>query len=217
VSGDAKSVETRSSGRIPNLKTRGRINRHKLLKAATELLRERRENAFRFNDVFKAAGVSRGSAYRIYNGLDDLMQDVTCEWIAGFIISIRAAHENVHPATWQELVDTMIESSARGWVASAGTLIALPRYHCVVPESYQDSIRELMQVFAELFNKFFDVPYVPGWFSVLGIGMQLSDVVFANAMRREGVISEHSIVEAQRVSRTYLAMHLPETIPVRPH
>ena len=75
----------RSEDRIPKLRTRGRANRDKLLRAAERQLAERHGKPLRFCDVFESAGVSRGSAYRIYIGIDDLMQDLAAEWIANSV------------------------------------------------------------------------------------------------------------------------------------
>jgi AcrR family transcriptional regulator len=58
---------SRSDQRIPKLRTRGRTNRKKLLAVAQRLIEEHPGRPVRFSDVFEAANVSRGSAYRIYD------------------------------------------------------------------------------------------------------------------------------------------------------
>ena len=86
---DRPGGETRSDRRIPKLRTRGRANRDRLLTEAQRLIEEQGGKPVRFSDVFEAAGVSRGSAYRIYNGIDDLMQDLASTWINGFVAHLR--------------------------------------------------------------------------------------------------------------------------------
>jgi AcrR family transcriptional regulator len=58
---------SRSDQRIPKLRSRGRANRKKLLAVAQRLIEEHPGRPVRFSDVFEAANVSRGSAYRIYD------------------------------------------------------------------------------------------------------------------------------------------------------
>ena len=67
---------SRSEQRIPKLRTRGRENRRKLLAEAERMLLEDNGGSLKFSDIFEAAGVSRGSAYRIYINVDDLLQDL---------------------------------------------------------------------------------------------------------------------------------------------
>ncbi len=96
---------TRSEQRIPKLRSRGKANRRKLLAEAERLLLENNGSPVKFSDVFEAAGVSRGSAYRIYIGIDDLLQDLATEWINNFVLFLDSSHPGSPPEDWANLSD----------------------------------------------------------------------------------------------------------------
>jgi len=205
----------RSEQRIPKLRTRGRENRRKLLKTAEKLLAASHGEALRFSDVFDTAAVSRGSAYRIYIGIDDLMQDLASEWIdnlVAFLSEVRLEHT---PDNWQQLSDFIIEKGADYWAQTADTLRVMPRVRSNAPESYKDSLRELSHCLANLFDRFFYMPEVRSWTGKLSFYTQLCDAIFSDAVRVDNRITVERMTEAQTLCRTYLSFHLPEWIPAR--
>ena len=147
-----KHQTNRSEDRIPNLRTRGRANRRKLLCAAERLLAERHGGPLRFSDVFESAGVSRGSAYRIYIGIDDLMQDLATEWITNAVAYLSDVRMEQTPQTWQQLSDFIIETGRDYWADTAETLRVMPRLRSNAPESYKSAVREFSHCLAALFD-----------------------------------------------------------------
>ena len=61
-------------------------------------------------------------------------------------------------------------------------------------------------------DKYFEMPEIPDWLAVLGMYTSLGDTIFADAVRREGHISERRLREAQEICRTYLSFYLPEQL-----
>jgi hypothetical protein len=47
--------------------------------------------------------------------------------------------------------------------------------------------------------------------------VQLGDIVFSDAVRREGRISAQRLLEAQKLCNAYLAFYLPPSLPARPN
>jgi AcrR family transcriptional regulator len=211
----SKLSNTRSDKRIPKLRTRGRANRQKLLAGAERTMQETGGKPIRFSDIFEAAGVSRGSAYRIYNGIDDLMQDLASAWINNFVAYISSAEVRAGTETWTQLSDRLIESSAAYWRETEETLRILPRVRSNIPQSYKQAAKDLNRAVAAIFERHFVLPEVPDWIAVVGMYTQIADVVFSDAVRREGQISEHRLLEAQKLCGTYLAIHLPSTLQAR--
>lgn len=205
----------RSEQRIPKLRTRGRENRRRLLAEAERLLLESDGSPLRFSDVFEAAGVSRGSAYRIYIGVDDLLQDLAAEWINNLADYLMSVQPETHPESWAELSDVIVRRGAEYWASTADTLRVLPRIRSNMPASYRDAVRTMSDCLAVLFNRYFMVPDVPGWLSKLAFFTEICDITFADAVRRDGYVSEERCTEAEVLCRTYLAMHLPERLPAR--
>ena len=206
---------SRSDRRIPKLRTRGRANRKKLLAVAQQLIEEHAGRPFRFSDVFEAANVSRGSAYRIYDGVEDLMQDLANSWIDNFIAYVKDAAPITQPESWVELSDHLVARAAAYWVETADTLRVLPRVRSNAPESYRTAVQELTKAFADTFDRYFVMPEIPDWPSVLVMYTSLGDIIFADAVRREGYISENRLVEAQKICNTYMSFYLPIKLPVR--
>ncbi len=205
----------RSEERIPKLRTRGRANRRKLLREAERLLAASRGDALRFSDVFESAGVSRGSAYRIYIGIDDLMQDLASEWITNFVVYLSDLRPEHAPENWQEFSDFIIERATGYWTQTADTLRVMPRVRSDSPASYKTALRELSHCIADLFARFFSMPEVPNWTSKLSFYVQLADAVFSDSVRVQNRITDKRMVEAQVLCRTYLSFHLPDWIPAR--
>lgn len=208
-------VGSRSDNRIPKLRTRGRANRQKLLTQAQTMIEQHGGKPIRFSEVFESAGVSRGSAYRIYNGIEDLMQDLSSTWINNFVAYIRAAEPRTKPQTWPVLVEHLVAASAAYWVDTADTLRVLPRVQSNVPESYHAAVKDLTKLIAEIFDRHFEMPIIPDWLSVLAMFTSLGDTIFADAVRREGHISERRLIEAQKICVTYLSFYLPDGLSVR--
>jgi AcrR family transcriptional regulator len=208
-------TNTRSDKRIPKLRTRGRANRERLLAEAQRLIQEKSGTPLRFSDVFKSAGVSRGSAYRIYNGIDDLMQDLSGTWINNFVSYIRSADMDVEVESWAELSDLIVMRGAEYWVKTADTLRVLPRVRTNAPESYRQAVHEMTAAVADIFDRVFVLPEIEDWHSVLSMYTALGDTIFSDAVRREGFVSEKRLAEAQKICTTYLSFYLPTWLPVR--
>lgn len=206
---------TRSTKRIPKLRTRGRENRRKLLREAHRLMLEQTGEPLKFSDVFEAAGVSRGSAYRIYIGIDDLFQDIATEWVNNFVDYLRSGDPDVQPENWNQLSDFIVRRGAEYWSATSETLRLLPRLRSNEPASYRLAVQVMSKCLVEIFDRYFVVPEVPHWSHKLGFLTELCDITFADAVRTEGRISEQRVIEAQSIGRTYLAFHLPVDVPAQ--
>lgn len=200
---------SRSNQQIPKLRTRGRANRKRLLAAAQKLIEKAGGQPIRFSDVFKAAGVSRGSAYRIYDGIEDLLQDLASSWINNFVESVRKSKPTIQPDSWMDLSDHLVAHAAAYWFDTRDTLRVLPRVRSNLPESYRAAVRDLTQSFADAFDQYLVMPDIPDWLSVLAMYTSLGDTIFSDAARREGHISEQRLVEAQKICTTYLSFYLP--------
>lgn len=205
----------RSEQRIPKLRTRGRENRRKLLAEAERLLLANDGRPLKFSDVFEAAGVSRGSAYRIYIGIDDLLQDLATEWVNNFVDFLKSSDPEAQPENWAQLSDFIVRRGAAYWAMTADTLRVMPRIRSNAPSSYSLAVRTMSDCLSVLFNRYFVVPEVPDWFAKLSFFTQICDITFADAVRSEGHISEQRQKEAETLCRTYLSFHLPTWLPPR--
>ena len=205
----------RSEDRIPNLRTRGRTNRRKLLCEAERQLAEHHGKPLRFSDVFESANVSRGSAYRIYIGIDDLMQDLATEWLTNCVTYLSEMRLEQTPQTWQQLSDLIIEKGRDYWADTAETLRVMPRLRSNAPESYKNAVREFSHCLAALFDRFFAMPEIENWTGKLSFYVQLCDMVFSDSVRINDRVTEKRVAEAQAICRTYLAFHLPNWVPAR--
>ena len=206
---------SRSEHRIPKLRTRGRENRRRLLAEALRLLLESDGATLKFSDVFEAANVSRGSAYRIYMGIDDLLQDLATEWVNNFVEYLQSADPGVPPENWAQLSDFIVKSGADYWAQTADTMRVLPRIRSSAPSSYNQAVRALAECIALIFGRYFSVPELPGWLSRISFFAQICDICFSDAIRNEGRIGEQRIIEAQTLCRTYLGFYLPAWLPPR--
>lgn len=206
----------RSTQRIPKLRTRGRENRRKLLREAQRLLLESDGEPIKFSDVFEAAGVSRGSAYRIYIGMDDLMQDIATAWVNDFVEYLGDFDPASQPSDWQQLSDEIVAAGARYWDKTSDTLRLLPRIRSREPASYREAVRAMSKCLMDIFDRYFEMPDIPHWSHKLGFFTEICDTTFADAVRTERCISPTRLAEAQALCRTYLAFHLVERLPMRP-
>lgn len=205
----------RSNERIPKLRARGRENRRRLLREAQRLMLEHPNEPIKFSDVFEAAGVSRGSAYRIYIGMDDLSQDIVTNWVNNFVEYLRSGNPEKHPEHWTQLSDFLIGRAADYWSETADTLRLLPHLRAVQPERYRKAVKAMSHCIVEIFEHFFVIPDVPHLSHRFGFYTEICDVTFADAVRTEGFISEERLHEAQVLGRTYLAFHLPARLPLQ--
>jgi len=205
----------RSEERIPKLRTRGRENRRRLLAEAERRLLDSDGSPLKFSDLFKAAGVSRGSAYRIYISVDDLLQDLATEWLNNFADFMIAMDLEEDPENWTDLSNLIVQRGAGYWASTADTLRVLPRIRSNAPATYKQAVRTMSDCLAVLFNRYFVVPEVPGWLTKLSFYTQICDITFADAVRSEGSVSEERRKEAEVLCRTYLALHLPAWLPAR--
>ena len=205
----------RSEQRIPKLRTRGRENRRRLLAEARRLLLERRGQPLRFSEVFEAAGVSRGSAYRIYIGIDDLLQDLASDWMNSFVDYLEASSPDVTPESWGDVSDYFVVRAAEYWADTADTMRVLPRVRSNAPSSYSAAVQALSECLAGMFDRYFAMPDIPDWMAKLSFYVQICDVAFSDAVRNKGRIGEQRQAEARALCRTYLEFHLPTWLPSR--
>lgn len=169
----------------------------------------------KFSDVFEAAGVSRGSAYRIYDGADDLFQDIATEWVNMFVDFLRDSEPDTKPEVWPELCDFVVSRGAQYWSSTAATLGLLPRLRANQPGSYRLAVQAMSQALVDIFDRYFIIPEIPYWSHKLGFLTELCDVTFADAVRTEGFISDERLLQATELGRTYLTFHLPADLPAR--
>ncbi len=186
-----------------------------MLRIAERMLAENEGAPLKFAEVFEAAGVSRGSAYRIYNGAEDLLQDLAGEWLGNFVSYLSDIEFDDPPPDWMALSDRIVERGTRYWTDTAETLQVLPRIRANMPETYSAAVKSLSECLAEMFGRYFRIPTIPGWHQKLAFYTQLGDAVYSDAMRVDGEISEKRLAEAQALCRTYLAFHLPPDLPPR--
>jgi hypothetical protein len=85
-----------------------------------------------------------------------------------------------------------------------------------VPRSYKQAARAVAGKVAGIFERYFVIPDVADWLAVVGIYVQLGDIVFSDAVRREGRISAPRLLEAQKLRNAYLAFYLPPSLHARP-
>ena len=182
------------------------------MRCAERMLANDRSTPLRFSDVFESASVSRGSAYRIYNGIDDLMHDLSAEWLSNFVDFLSDMRLEKAPSTWMELSDRCIERGADYWAETAITLRALPRIRSNAPAAYRTAVTEVSACLGKIFARYFDVPRIAEWHLKLGFYTQLCDNTFSDAVRADGKISEARLKEAQVLCRTYLGFHLPTNL-----
>ena len=143
------------------------------------------------------------------------MQDLASSWIDNFVTFIKDAAPKTQPQTWVELSDHLVARAAEYWVETADTLRVLSRVRSNAPESYRTAVQELTKAFADTFDRYFVMPEIPDWSSILVMYTSLGDMIFADAVRRESRISEKRLVEAQKICNTYLSFYLPTQLPVR--
>lgn len=205
----------RSEQRIPKLRTRGRANRAKLLREAEHQLAENSGKTLKFSDVFKGAGVSRGSAYRIYIGIDDLMQDLSGEWLGNFVEYVSGIQPDRTPENWMELSDFLVEKGAQYWGNSPETLNLMPRIRSSSPSNYRNAVRHLSEALVDLFDRYFEMPEVQDWRFKVSFYVQLIDITFSDGVRADNKISDQRLGEAKKLGRTYLSFYLPAWIPTR--
>ncbi len=206
---------SRSEQRIPRLRSRGRENRRRLLAEALRLLLDSDGAPLKFSDVFEAAGVSRGSAYRIYMGIDDLLQDLATEWVNNFVEYLKTADPGAQPENWAQLSDFIVQRAADYWADTADTMRVLPRIRSGDPSGHRQAVRALAECIALIFDRYFAMPQVPGWLSRIAFFAQICDICFSDAIRDEGHIHEQRVLEAQALCRTYLAFYLPTWLAPR--
>ena len=207
----------RSVQRIPKLRSRGRENRRKLLIEAQRMMLEPGGDSLKFSDVFEAAGVSRGSAYRIYNGIEDLMQDIATAWVNNFVDFLGKVEPANPPETWEQLADLVVKEGADYWDRTSETLRLLPRIRSREPAGYRRAVQAMSQCLVEIFDRYFVVPEIPHWSHKLGFFTEIADLAFADAVRTEGRISEERLAEACTLCRTYLSFYLPDRLAQRRH
>ncbi|MEL7187396.1 MAG: TetR/AcrR family transcriptional regulator [Pseudomonadota bacterium] len=212
---DRPGGETRSDRRIPKLRTRGRANRERLLSEAQRLIEAQDGTPLRFSDVFEAAGVSRGSAYRIYNGIDDLMQDLASTWINDFVVHLRSVNLDAPVKSWQQLSDQIVIAGVDYWKRTAKTLRVLPRVRVNAPESYRLAVRDMTTAVAEIFEARFVIPAIANWHDAISLYVQLGDTIFSDSVRRDGNMSARRVDEAKILLSNYLSFYLPATLPPR--
>ena len=186
-----------------------------MLREAERLLAANDAESVRFSDVFEAAGVSRGSAYRIYIGMDDLLQDLAGEWLHNFVRVLAEADPPVRPVTWMELSDHIVERAGRYWTETADTLRVMSHIRSLSQASYEAAVADLSRHIVELFDRYFVIPQVPAWRDKIAFFTQLCDLAFTDAVRSGHGIDESRIAEAQALCRTQLSFHLPAELPAR--
>lgn len=187
-----------------------------MLREGQRLLLESTDiDAVSFRDVFEAAGVSRGSAYRIYIGLDDLLQDIATDWVVNFADFLRGGTPEKPPENWQQIVEFIIRRGAEYWSSTADTLRLLPRLRTSGPASYRLAVQTMSNCIESLFERFCELPDIPQWSQKLGFFTELCDTAFSDAVRNEGAISEQRLQQIVVLGQTYLGFFLPVDLPLR--
>lgn len=179
------------------------------------MLAENNGSPIRFCEVFESAGVSRGSAYRIYRDIDDLMNDLSADWVEQFVEHLAGRRPPSPPTTWMELTDFIVDTGADYWALTENTLRVLPRVRASSPASYKASIHALANTLERLYARYFELPAVPDWHSKLVFATQLCDFAYSEAVRADGRITPERLREARILCKTYFGFYLPPTVRPR--
>lgn len=179
------------------------------------MLAENNGSPLKFCDVFESAGVSRGSAYRIYKDVDDLMNDLSADWVEQFVEHLAGVRPPAPPETWMELTDFIVKSGADYWTSTENTLRVMPRVRSNAPASYKASVHAFADMLERLYDRYFALPRIPDWHSKLVFATQLCDFAYSEAVRTDGRITAERLREAQILCRTYFGFYLPATIQPR--
>ena len=59
------------------------------------------------------------------------------------------------------------------------------------------------------------MPEIDNWYGKLNFYVQVADLTFSDSVRVGDRVTRDRLAEAQQLGRTYLAFHLPETLPLR--
>lgn len=179
------------------------------------MLLESDGSPLKFSDVFEAAGVSRGSAYRIYIGIDDLLQDLATEWLNNFVDFLSDTEFETPPRHWPDLAGYIVDRGAEYWMQTADTMRVLPQIRSSAPSSYNDAVREMAHCISCMFEGCFVIPDIDGWHAKMAFVTQILDTAFGDAVRAEGRIGAQRRKEAKALVTTYLAFYLPQHLPSR--
>jgi len=185
------------------------------MREAQRLMLEQPGLTPKFSDVFEVAGVSRGSAYRIYIGIDDLLQDIASEWVINFVDHLRSGDPDTQPESWVQVSDFIVQRGAEYWIATSATMQLLPRLRSSAPDSYRLAVRAISGAVEDILDRYFETPDVPNWSHRLGFFVEMCELTFADAVRTEDRISQKRVLEAQILGRTCLALDLPANLPLR--
>ena len=180
-----------------------------MLREAERLLVAAGGEPVRFSDIFEAAGVSRGSAYRIYIGMDDLLQDLAAEWVYNLTAFLEQERPGTVFTTWMELSDDIVERASRYWNVTAETHKVLPRIGTTSDPNYRHAVNELGASIAAEFDRALQMPRIPAWRQKLSLYTQILDVAFSDAVRATGRVDDSRVAEAQALCRTQLSFYLP--------
>lgn len=213
---EAGAVEASSAGKGPVRRRRGKIRLKVLIEATDALLESSDVSEIGLYQIAERAGVPPASIYHFFPNKEAALIAVAEDYLLRFKeVGLRPL--DPRPANWQELIAARVRGAARFY----NEHVSLMRLFLGASLSAEVRKRDMAGTFAmaetraELLERYFVVPPVPGWIGKLATSIAISDGIWALSYSQHGCIPDDAVEEGVRAVTAYLRSYLPDWLEPR--
>ncbi|MEQ9362685.1 MAG: TetR/AcrR family transcriptional regulator [Leptospirales bacterium] len=192
---------------------RGRERRKIVLEAFKELLIEKGLEQTSLSDVATRAEIPPGSLYHFYPSLPKLFSALAAQFYSQLRDHFRRSYRAIRADTWQGYLDNIIEASAdfyRAHPAYQELMLSGKASDDVKRKARLDDF--FLVIFRRELIQRLSLPAIANDREVINNVLQIVELMLSLGFIREGKLSEHGVLEAQRAGRAYLGLYFPTIV-----
>ena len=202
--------------RTPTRRRRGQLRLKTLIEATDALLAEHDVSEIGLYQIAERAGVPAASIYHFFPNKEAALVALAESYVVEMGETVRV-ELTPRPETWQELIAIRIRAGA----AYYNRHPALMKLFLGASISAEVRKRDMAgtiamsEARAELLDRYFIMPPIPGWMGKVATSLALCDGIWALSYSQHRCITPASIEESTRAVTAYMRCYLPEWIEPR--
>jgi len=209
---DTKTVRPGTKNR-----KRGQERRKRILSTARALLADTDPDQLSLADIAERSDIPVSSLYHFYRDVSQVYTDIVSQFHEELLEDLMADFEHERFVAWQALISWLIQRTAAFYQAHPAfeVLILSGKAPARIKQTDRELDSQLGQALTELFQQHFDLPDIKGLDQIVYNAVEIVDLFFSLALRRNQTLTPDAIEEARRAAIAYLRNYFPEFLNTR--
>ncbi len=197
---------------------RGLERRRLILKTTRALLVDTDPEQLSLAEVAQHSDIPTSSLYHFYRDVSHIYADIAGQFHQELMTHLMEGFASQRFASWQSLIAWLIHETAGFYNSQPAfsVLLLSGKAPASIKQTDRELDNELSQALSALFESLFKLPRLTNLSQIVYNAVEIVDLFFSLALRRENTLGAEGIEEARRAAIAYLRCYLPEYLELNP-